>query len=190
MDVYKRRGLVSKVLNPQTLRSFTGNVGIGHVCYGSKKRLNINNAQPYHFKSEKLQFSLAFNGVITNHKEMNLKLGKMGRIFAGDSDVELIATLIETFSKYSENMLDALRLVMKALKGSFSLVLLENTGEIYAMRDPIEYKPLCLGKLKVEDKKFYIISSESCSIDVLGGYLKDDIKPGEIISINPVSGVK
>ncbi len=71
------------------------------------------------------------------------------------------------------------------LEGAYSLLILTNDGYIYAIRDPTGCKPLCYGMLEINDMKFYIFSSESCSLDVLGANLIDDVKPGEIIKIHP-----
>ena len=51
--------------------------------------------------------------------------------------------------------------------------------KLVAVRDPLGIKPLCLGKL--DDS--YIVTSESCAIDAVGGEFIRDIEPGEILSI-------
>ena len=81
-------------------------------------------------------------------------------------------------------------MVLKYVEGAYSLVLLENNGSLYAVRDPVGYKPLCYGMLKIKEKAFYIISSESCAIDAVSGSLSGDVRPGEIIKISPVDGLK
>ncbi len=187
---YKESGLVFKVLNPKTLKRFPGNVGIGHVSFILPKMDSIDDAQPYHFKSESIEFSIAFNGTITNFDEIFNRLRNIGRSFTGKSDVELLATLIETLTRFADNMVDTLAMVLKYVKGAYSLVVLENDGNLYAVRDPIGYKPLCYGKLKIKEKKFFIVASESCAIDAVGGKLKGDVKPGEIIKFSPVDGLK
>ena len=48
-----------------------------------------------------------------------------------------------------------------------------------AFRDPYGIRPLVLGQ--VDDS--YIIASESCVFDVLGGKVIRDVKPGELIEI-------
>jgi amidophosphoribosyltransferase len=85
IDTYKGKGLVSKVLSPKILRNFIGNVGIGHVCYGNPYCSNEEDAQPYLYKSNKIEFSIALNGRITNPKEIQIKLENMGRILTGKS---------------------------------------------------------------------------------------------------------
>ena len=188
---YSNRGLVSKVLNPIKLKSFAGNVGIGHVNYGSHSYIGPEDTQPYHFKSGNSEFSIALNGAITNYIEIHNILSNMGRIITGKSHVELIATLLDTFLRFNNNkMLKALSKIMEILKGAYSFVVLKSDGNLYAVRDPIGYKPLCYGKIEINNKLFYAISSESCSIDVIGGELIGDVKPGEVININPIEGLK
>jgi amidophosphoribosyltransferase len=187
---HKDAGLVSKALNPKILKRFIGNIGIGHVCYGKPTCTNVENAQPYDSKTNRSEFSIAVNGTITNYDEIYQKLSKMGRIFSGKSEVELISNLIATFLRFSDNYINALKKVMGFLKGAYSILILFNDGNIYALRDSKGYKPLCYGKLEIDDKYFYIVSSESCAIDVIGGNLIDDVKPGEIIKIHPLEGIK
>lgn len=188
IDSYKDYGLVSKVLNRKKLKIFSGNVGIGHVCYGGPNCNNLESAQPYHFKTSKVEFSIAMNGIITNYHDILQELKSLGRIFTGNSHIELLATLITTLYQLSEDIFSALMKTMKLIKGAYSLSLLTNEGLIYALRDPLGYKPLCYGGLKIDKKKYYILSSESCAIEVIGGKLIGDVKPGEIIKIDPIKG--
>jgi len=187
---YRNKGLVSKVLTAKKLKFFTGNVGIGHVCYGFPKNLDVKDAQPYHFKSEQIDFSISMNGMITNYKEIQKKLEDTGRIFESNSDVELLSVLIETISKSTSDIVETLKLVMSVIKGSYSFVLLTPDGNLYAMRDPSGFKPLCFGEINRDGRKFYVVSSESCALDVLGVPLVDDVKPGEIVKIDPVAELK
>ncbi|MFX1310036.1 MAG: amidophosphoribosyltransferase [Promethearchaeota archaeon] len=187
---YKDKGLVSKVLNPKKLKSMIGNVGIGHVCYGKPFCTNIETAQPYHSKINNMEFSIAINGIISNYSELHNELSKMGRVFTGNSDIELISVLIETLINLFGDRISALKKLFELLKGAYSIIVLFNDGNIYAMRDPKGYKPLCYGKLSIENKLFFIISSESCAIDVIGGNLIKDVSPGEIINIHPTNKIE
>ncbi len=188
---YKNRGIVSKVLHPKKLKEFSGNIGIGHVNYGTRGITSLEDAQPFHFSSVENDFSIAINGTISNREAIIKKLRDMGKIITGNSDVELIATLIDTFYGFNEkkNMIDTFKIIFEVLEGAYSGVLLNNDGNIYCFRDPGGYKPLCHGILSLESKKFYIVASESCALDVLGASLIADVKPGEVIKINPVSGI-
>jgi len=57
-------------------------------------------------------------------------------------------------------------------------------GDIYAMRDPLGFKPLCIGELKNSRRNLYFVASESCAIDVVGGNLIRDVEPGEIVHLS------
>ncbi len=185
---HKHKGLVSKVLNPTKLKTFSGNVGIGHVGCSAHKIEHSRDVQPYYFKSEKLHFSIAFNGSITNYAELAEKMTNMGRIFVGKSDIELIATLIEVFSRFTTDFVKVLRNLVESLEGSYAIVILCNDGNFYAVRDPVGYKPLCYGKVSHLDKSYYIVASESCALDAVGAKFVDNVQPGDILRVNPVEG--
>lgn len=184
---YKKKGLVSEVLNQKVLSNFWGNVGIGHNRYattGAQEFESLDYMQPFHFKNNEIEFSLAFNGTIPNYTEIKQNLEDKGRIFVTNTDTEVIAQLIASFSLETKGWPAILKMASKSLDGSYSLLLLTAEGDIYAIRDPLGFKPLCIGELKSEERKFYVVSSESCGIDVIGGKLIRDVEPGEIIHLS------
>ena len=184
---YKRKGLVSKVLNTKILSTFYGNVGIGHNRYattGSEEFNAPEYMQPYHFKSNDIEFSLAFNGTVPNYDELKKKLEDMGRIFVTNTDTEVIAQFFASLSLGTEDWPEILKIASRFFDGSYSLILLTSDGDLYGMRDPLGFKPLCLGQLKTEKRNLYFISSESCGIDAVGGEFIRDVKPGEIVHLS------
>jgi len=184
---YKKKGLVSTVLNDKVLSKFWGNVGIGHNRYattGAQEFESPEYMQPFHFKNNEIEFSLAFNGTIPNYVEIKKNLEKKGRIFVTNTDTEVIAQLIASISLTIKGWPNILRTASKSLDGSYSLLILTAQGDIYAIRDPLGFKPLCLGELKTEERYYYFVSSESCGIDVVGGKLIRDVKPGEIVHLS------
>ena len=52
------------------------------------------------------------------------------------------------------------------------------------MRDPLGFKPLCIGELITDERNMYYIASESCAIDAVGGLFLRDVKPGEIVHLS------
>jgi len=184
---YKKNGLVSKVLDNKILSQFWGNVGIGHNRYattGATGYKSTDYMQPFHFKNNELEFSMAFNGTIANFDAVKNNMNEMGRIFLTDTDTEVMAQLIASIALGTEDWPEVLQLTSKILDGSYSLILMTSKGDIYAMRDPLGFKPLCLGELKSGKRNLYFVSSESCAIDVVGGDLIRDVKPGEIIHLS------
>ncbi len=184
---YKKKGLVSNVLNDKVLSKFWGNVGIGHNRYattGAQEFESPDYMQPFHFNNNEIEFSLAFNGTIPNYTEIKQNLEEKGRVFVTNTDTEVIAQLIASIALRTEGWPNILKTASKSLDGSYSLLILTAEGDIYAIRDPLGFKPLCIGELKTEERHHYIVSSESCGIDVLGGKLIRDVEPGELVHLS------
>ncbi len=184
---YKKNGLVSKVLNNPIISQYWGNVGIGHNRYattGAVGYKSMDYIQPFHFKNNEIEFSMAFNGTIANFDEIKKNMDDMGRVFITDTDTEVIAQLIGSIAVGTEDWPEVLKLTSRLLDGSYSLILMTDEGDIYAMRDPLGFKPLCIGELKTEKRNLYFVASESCAIDAVGGNLLRDVKPGEILHLS------
>ncbi len=184
--VYKEKGLVAEALTMDTLDQAWGNVGIGHVRYGTAGSSDLKNAQPFLLKNAQTQFSLAFNGNIANYDQLKNQLQNKGRIFQTDSDTEVIAKIIASTSIGTDDWIENLKLMTKFLDGSYSILFLTRDGDIFALRDPLGFKPLCYGV--VEDtgdgNMINLVASESCAIDATGGDLLSDVKPGEIVHLD------
>jgi amidophosphoribosyltransferase len=56
---------------------------------------------------------------------------------------------------------------------------------VIGLRDPLGVRPLVLGKLADS----WIVTSETCALDIIGGEFVRDVEPGEIVIIGP-GGVK
>jgi len=187
INTYKKNGLVSKVLENKVLSQYWGNVGIGHNRYATTGTVGYKSTdymQPFHFKNNELEFSMAFNGTISNFAEVRKNMDDMGHVFITDTDTEVMAQLIGSIALGTEDWPEILKMTSKLLDGSYSLILMTSEGDIYAMRDPLGFKPLCIGELKSEKRNIYFVASESCAIDVVGGNLLRDVKPGEILHLS------
>jgi amidophosphoribosyltransferase len=170
------------VLTPKVLSRFWGNVSIGHVRYGTAGTSTADNAQPYHFKTNHTSFSIAFNGNIVNYKLLKKDLMKKGRIFTSDADTEIIAQLIASEFVETKDFVEAIKNTAKYLDGAYSLIILTKEGELYGVRDPTGFKPLCYGQFKDEGGCIHdVIASESCALDILGATHLGDVKAGEIV---------
>ncbi|MFX1313004.1 MAG: amidophosphoribosyltransferase [Promethearchaeota archaeon] len=187
INTYKKSGLVSQVLESKILSQYWGNVGIGHNRYattGAIEHKSSDYMQPFHFKNSEIEFSIAFNGTISNFVEIRKRMDDMGRVFITDTDTEVIAQLIGSIALGTEDWPEILKMTGKLLDGSYSLILMTSEGDIYVMRDPLGFKPLCIGELKSENRNIYFVASESCAIDVVGANFLRDVKPGEILHLS------
>jgi glutamine phosphoribosylpyrophosphate amidotransferase len=75
--------------------------------------------------------------------------------------------------------LKRIKAFMQVAQGAYSLVLLTHEG-LYALRDPLGLRPLCLGELS----DGYVVASESCAILTVGGKPLREIEPGEIVRLD------
>ncbi|MHA1681411.1 MAG: amidophosphoribosyltransferase [Promethearchaeota archaeon] len=186
ITVFKENGLVNAVLTPSKIRGLLGNVALGHVRYGTVASSSVENAQPFLYESNEVNFAVIFNGTITNYEVLRKSLEEKGHIFTTDVDTEVIANLVAATHVATNDWTEIFSILMKILDGSYSIVIMTENGDIYGIRDPLGFKPLCIGEFYIgneEKVKACIISSETCAIDALSGKVLSHVKPGEIVHI-------
>ncbi|MCE5338387.1 MAG: amidophosphoribosyltransferase [Methanomicrobiaceae archaeon] len=176
---HKASGLVAEVFNSHILQGLRGNAGIGHVRYPTTGSKVPENVQPFNFRYQGLNLSIAHNGNLVNTAELREEYERRGQIFCTTSDTEIIGNIIADALRTSKGMEDAVRLCMRRLRGSYAAVALLN-DTVYAFRDPLGIKPLCIGRLD----RGYILASESVAIDALDGTFVRDVRPGELVRID------
>jgi amidophosphoribosyltransferase len=176
--IFKDMGLVSQVFDEAALLSLSGKSSIGHVRYSTTGSSLWENAQPVHASFKGGSIALAHNGNITNSLELHAKLAGSGFKFRSTSDTEIIGGLISLSSK--NTLEEAVAEAMKSLEGAFSLLILSE-DKLIGARDPRGIRPLSIGKLAGGR---YVLSSETCALDTIGAKFVDDVKPGEIVSID------
>jgi amidophosphoribosyltransferase len=76
---------------------------------------------------------------------------------------------------FVDRVIDALGRV----KGAYSLLMLTNEA-LLGVRDPMGVRPLVIGRL--EDS--WILTSESCALDIIGARFVRDVEPGEIVIVD------
>ncbi|HXQ50942.1 MAG TPA: amidophosphoribosyltransferase [Stellaceae bacterium] len=153
-----------------------GHTAIGHVRYATTGEVALRNVQPLFADFEFGGLAICHNGNLTNSYHVRRQLVRRGSLFQSTSDTEVIVHLIATSLKESveERMIDALRQV----EGAYSLVALTQEGVI-GVRDPLGVRPLVLGRLG----EAWILSSETCALDIIGADFVRDIEPGEMVTI-------
>ncbi|MDR2767011.1 MAG: amidophosphoribosyltransferase [Treponema sp.] len=170
-------GLVGDVFSGETLAQLKGSAAVGHVRYSTSGSSCVENAQPFVSRFKLGSIAVAHNGTLTNADVVRELLEDAGVGFTSSSDSEVIVNLIA--KNYKKGLEKALTDTIKFIKGSYALVVL--TGDaLVGARDPNGIRPLCLGKLDGG----WILSSESCGIDAVGGEFVRDIEPGEVIIID------
>jgi amidophosphoribosyltransferase len=121
--------------------------------------------------------AIAHNGNLVNSDELRARLEDEGAIFQTTSDTENILHLVARSREKSlpDKLADALR----AVRGAYSLALLSESALI-AVRDPLGFRPLSLGKFK----DGWVVASETCAFDLIEAEFVRDIDPGEMLIID------
>ena len=150
-----------------------------YSTFGGSEEKNI---QPLYAQINKDNISISHNGNITNAHYLKQNLLEDGCIFQSDMDTEVILHLI---AKSKEtNIIEKIQDALRKVEGAYSLIITYN-DEIIAIRDPNGIRPLVLGK---KDNGF-VISSETCGLDIINATFEREIDPGEILLIND-KGIK
>jgi len=180
IKVIKGMGLAHQALKPEDVRNLKGDRGIGHVRYSTFGTSTIENAQPIVVSTNYGDIALCHNGEIVNAQKIMDELKKKGWAFITSSDSEIAVRLLANDIANTGDPVKSLRNLMAMLQGSFSMTIMID-NRVFAIRDPLGIRPLCIGRTKVG----YAAASESVVFDTLGGEFIRDVEPGEIIELLP-----
>lgn len=177
-QVFKRMGLAFNWFNfSDELSGYKGGAGIGHVRYSTKGRSSLDNAQPVQIGTE---FSIAHNGTIVNAEKLAKAVSTEYRAKCGTDTKAAGYRLLQTL-RQENDWFWAFERVSKELVGAYSFVILNRRGEVFAIRDPRGYRPLCLGYH--HKSRTYIAASESCALAALDAEYVRDVEPGEMLRL-------
>ena len=178
MDVTRGMGLVNEVFRHQLPHMENQYIAIGHVRYSTTGSSLLANTQPLMVNYAGGKIALAHNGNLTNAAEIRHELEQAGTIFQTSIDSEVFVNLIARSRKETieEKIIESLQKV----KGAYCLTIMTEEKLIGA-RDPHGFRPLCIGKLP---DGTWILSSETCGLDVNGAEFVRDVKPGEMVVID------
>lgn len=181
MSVVKGFGVVPEALPEKELsRLKKAKMALGHVRHTTASVANDRTSiQPLLMRYVNGQLSLALNGALTNYSELREHLHRGGAIFQSNSDIEVIAYIIAQERLETASIEEAVLNAMDKIKGAYSMVMMA-PSRLIGVRDPRGFRPLCIGKLGEN----YIITSESCVFDSLGGEFVRDVEPGEMVVID------
>ncbi|MBP0480951.1 amidophosphoribosyltransferase [Sagittula salina] len=183
----RRFGYVRDNFTKQSLmETLPGALSIGHVRYSTagSKGAAIRDVQPFFGEFSMGGAAIAHNGNITNANALRRELIERGSIFQSSSDSECIIHLMARSLQRDipSRMEDALRRV----EGAFSVVAMTRT-KLIGVRDPLGVRPLVLGKIGEDG---WVLSSETCALDIIGAEFIREIEPGEMVVITATDGVE
>ena len=119
LRVVKRAGKLAN-LESELVKNSEANTGIGHTRWATHGGPTDENAHPHIDGSGKL--AVIHNGIIENYLELKRELERRGHKFTSETDTESVAFLLAEEFKVVNDLAEAMRLVCKRLKGSFTLL--------------------------------------------------------------------
>lgn len=201
--VHKAMGLVSQVFDPVNLGQLSGDLAVGHTRYSTTGSSRAANAQPIIVETRLGPLALAHNGNLVNAEELRQELEAADRHLTGSTDSECIAHAIAQAVNQGQGWVEATCRALRRCRGAFSLVIGTPEGLIGA-RDPYGVRPLVLGFLSSNPTRqellqpqrvgsphgpaaprlHYVLASETCALDIIGGDYLRHVEPGELVWID------
>ncbi len=198
---YKKLGKVSEFPGEEIL-SMKSHIGIGHTRYSTVSKTLLKNAHPIRINpyssgildkslDRDCVFSIAHNGTIENSEEILERLVRDGLKCCGNNstDTEIIGYRIaQELVRSRGDWKQTFKNVSGELNGSYSLLIVTDSGKLVSVRDGRGFRPLSYAQNA--DGSLKIIASEDCAIDYIAKELDQEMKvrdvaPGEIIEIAP-----
>lgn len=198
---HKAMGLVSQIYNENVLRELPGYMAIGHNRYSTTGDSSSRNAAPHVIDTLDGMLAVAHNGNITNAAKLRQDLLMRGVGLVTTTDSELLTLLLamplpavadnpsnastSDLNKVAiDPVLTRLKHLQTVAQGAYSLLVLTSNA-IYATRDALGLRPLCLGVSTDEQGRvMHVVSSESCALQPVGATFVRDIQAGEIVRID------
>ena len=151
VEIRRKEGKLAKLEEFIGKETFDGKVGIGHTRWATHGRPSDENAHPH--KAGKV--AVVHNGIIENYLALKEILKSKGHVFTSETDTEIISHLIDELLQQGYSSLEAVRIALDKIKGSYALgILLE--GEEQSLIAARKESPLVIGLGKGE----YFVASD------------------------------
>ena len=177
VSTHRRMGLVADIFTEEVVRKLDGTFSMGHVRYSTTGTSQLENAQPMQVTCHRGAVAVAHNGNLVNAHVLRREMELDGSIFDTTCDTEVFLHLIAR--SHAETFEDAVAEALQRVEGAYSLLVLTR-DRLIAARDPLGFRPLCLGRFKDS----YVVASESCAFDIIGGTYLREIEPGEMVVLD------
>ncbi|MBI2087486.1 MAG: amidophosphoribosyltransferase [Deltaproteobacteria bacterium] len=180
---HRQMGLVADIFKEEVIRRLEGFSAVGHNRYSTSGQSHLKNAQPFVVEYALGPIAVSHNGNLVNAGVLREELEASGSIFQSTSDTEVIIHLIATSKE--RTLMGRIVEALSRVRGAYSLLFL-TPDRMIAARDPMGFRPLVLGRLKRgKNRGAYVVSSETCALDLIEAEYVREVEPGEIITFGP-----
>jgi glucosamine--fructose-6-phosphate aminotransferase (isomerizing) len=188
LNVYKKKGKVSDLLEFSKGKDISGNIGIGHTRWATHGEPNDVNSHPHYSQTKDLV--IIHNGIIENYSSIKEGLQKRGHTFLSQTDTEVLIHLIEDIRQHDVGMKlgHAVMAALKQVNGAYAIVILDKNDPdtlIAAKKG----SPMVIGVGKDE---YFIASDASPIVEYTKNvvYIEDEhvaiIRRGEELKIRTI----
>ena len=140
VDIRRSLGKLAELEKLLSRHPLPGQVGIGHTRWATHGRPSEANAHPHLVDS----IAVVHNGIIENYLDLKEDLIKEGHHFSSETDTEIVSHLIVRNLRQGMEYLEAVRLALEAIRGSYALVMV-NSNEPRMLVAARKESPLILG---------------------------------------------
>ena len=187
LNVYKKKGKVSDLLEFSKDKDKTGNIGIGHTRWATHGEPNDVNSHPHY--SETRDLVMIHNGIIENYASLKEGLAKRGHTFLSQTDTEVLIHLIDDIRKHENIKLSlAVMAALQQVIGAYAIVVMDKNDPdtLFAAK---KGSPMVIG---VGNNEFFIASDASPIVEYTKNvvYIEDEhvavIRRGEDLKIRTI----
>jgi len=119
--IRKGKGKIAELNRKLKFDEVYGKIGIGHTRWATHGKPSDENAHP-HFDCTR-SIAVVHNGIIANYLEIREKLESSGHRFTSETDTEVIAHLVEEYSKRYE-VFEAFKKAIQDIEGTYAIALI------------------------------------------------------------------
>jgi len=130
---FKAVGKVAELENKVAGKNIAGTLGIAHTRWATHGKPSDRNSHPHTDCTGNIH--IVHNGIIENYQELKEMLIKKKHKFTSETDSEVVAHLIEEFSKKNK-FKEAVMETLKVIKGTYGLAVInqKDPGKIIVAR--------------------------------------------------------
>ena len=177
LNVYKKKGKVSDLMEYAHGKDVNATMGIGHTRWATHGKPDDLNAHPHYSGNHRLV--LVHNGIIENYATLKTALERLGHVFISQTDTEVLVHLIEELQERENLPLEeAVRVSLSKVVGAYAIVVMdkEDPTKVVAAR---KASPLVLG---IGENEFFLASDATPIVEHTKHvvYLNDE----EIVTIH------
>ena len=118
LEVLRALGKLENLAALERKRPLSGSVGIGHTRWATHGRPSEENAHPHVVSG----VAVVHNGIIENHLALRRELEAQGRVFASDTDTEIVAHLVaRALDKGEKRLFSAVKEALGHVRGAYAI---------------------------------------------------------------------